>query len=81
MRGKSFRLSCQALVALLALGCITLAQTTPAKPQPARPVIVVPPAAQFDPAAMQWAVRASIARGLTYLTNQAATDASGWPTS
>lgn len=81
MRGKSFRLSCQALVALLALGSITLAQTTPAKPQPARPVIVVPPAAQFDPAAMQWAVRASIARGLTYLTNQAATDASGWPTS
>lgn len=54
-------------------------KTTPSKPAPPPPRAAnVPPAAQLDPVVMQWAVRASIAQGVAFLTNCATVDANGW---
>ena len=65
-----------AVVVLLALPALAAPAAKPAPPP--RRAAQVPPAADLDPAALQWAVRACVAQGVAYLTNRAATDANGW---
>ncbi|NLL83907.1 MAG: hypothetical protein GX230_06670 [Lentisphaerae bacterium] len=41
-------------------------------------IVDVPPADKLDPLTLQWAVRASVAQGVAWLTNRAAADDNGW---
>ncbi len=59
---------------ILTVGCAVFLWLTPwghsAEP--------IPPADRIDPLALNWAVRATVARGVAYLTNRAATDSNAW---
>ena len=67
------------VVALVLLAAPSFAAPASSKASPPpRRAADVPPAAQLDPVALQWAVRASVAQGVAFLTNRAATDDNGW---
>lgn len=72
------KLTFGAAAAVLMVVSAALAAPAPkTAPVPPRAVIV-PPADQLDPVALQWAVRSCVAQGVAFLTNRAATDANGW---